>query len=185
MHGCKKYIIKVLADLTNYCISGVHDVFGHCCVDGYKSNGICVSASDVHALRLMTTSCNSTDNYYCPEYPAQRQVYIYCMTTDDYINYDSQTETYSCENGSWVLIDQYGNYFDGDWSYFASGSGGNGQTSAPSMTYTPKCNDCGSEQPNCPLSDCTYNYNGTSWSFGSCTGISGPVPKNHEFKITY
>ena len=182
----KKYLVNVIVNslnsLTNHCVSGVHDVFGHCCFDEHKSNGICVPNSNVNALRLMTATCNTDDNYYCPQND-WRQIHIYCMTTNEYINY--QNEEYICDNGFWMLIDQYGNYFKMQQSSSCIGGNCTGPTNAPSMTYCPQCNDCSSTPPSCPLPDCVYDHDGTSWSFGSCTEITEPVPKNHEFIIKY
>ena len=188
----KDNIIHVLADLTNYCSSGVHDVFGHCCVNGYKSNGICVpgpvdeDSPYYNALRLMTTTCNVDDDYYCPQND-WRQIHIYCITTENFITPDSNGG-YDCpNNGFWMLVDQYGNYFKLNQNCLGNANC-NGQTNAPSMTYTTACNcDAGTLDCGTSTQACTYYYDSANneWSFGSCSEISDIIPKNHEFKIAY
>lgn len=186
----RSQIINVTPTITNFCPTNVRDSFGNCCDSGFKNNGICVPSSDRNALYFMTTTCDSnacdgltanttptlsqcqTDiSYYCPNDAPSRQIYVYCITTNDSIDYDGTT--YSCgNNGIWLLIDQYGNYFDVTTT---------GQ-SAPTMTYKQNC-DCNSAPITCTT--CTYSYS-NAWSFGSsCTDINTSVPTNNEFMITY
>ena len=166
----RNQIINVIINtLTNYCPTSVHDTFGNCCANGYKNNGVCVpeptTGGQYNALLLLTTSCNSADSYYCPEYNSSdpRRLYIYCVTPLSSITYNSVDETYECLDGFWMLVDQYGNYFDIQ-----------NQNVAPIMTYKPDSTGA----------VCTYSYDGT-WSFAPCTEISTPVPTNNEFMITY
>jgi hypothetical protein len=91
--------------------------------------------------------------------------------------YDTNTTTYDCVNGNWVLIDQYGNYIQ-----IQNQNG----TPAPITTYKPDEN-----------SQCQYTYNAGHWKWlnGSveCTEVSDsnypaayiPVPTNNEFLIGY
>ena len=163
----------IINSLTNYCETRVHDMIGNCCVDGYVNKGICVPGNDYHALQFMTTTCNSNDNYYCPDFNPNnnRQISVYCVTTNNYIDFNINSEQYECNNGYWIMFDQYGNYFDIQ-----------GQSDAPLMTYNQKCNSC----PCTTLNTCTYKYT-SSWewtkSSGSC--ISDKVPKDNEFLIDW
>ena len=124
-------------------------------------------------LCIMTTTCNTSDSYYCPNHVAAspRGISVYCITTDSAITYDTNTNTYTCANGNWILIDNNGNYFDVQ-----------NQSSAPEMTYNSNCT--ASTCP-CSTTTCTYGFDGTTWSFGTCNDISAPVPTNNEFIITY
>ena len=117
------------------------------------------------------------DSYYCPGYTTSnpRQISVYCVTQDNSITYEDITESYVC-NGVWVLVDQYGNYFnayDTDNSTQMSG--------APDMEYTNCASGC-DDMTNCTT--CTYSY-GNSWSFGSCTDIADEIPTSNEFTIVY
>lgn len=181
-------IINVAPDITNYCATSVRDAFGNCCADGYKSNGICVKDQSTHALYFMTTTCDITSAcagldetttptytecsansaYYCPNGASSRQIYLYCITPQDYISYNNQSNTYDCEGGFWLLIDQYGNYFN------ATPSG----NQAPNMSYQTCDNAC----DNC--TQCNYSYSNV-WNFGSCNDITDTVPQDNEFMITY
>lgn len=183
-------IIHVTSDLTNYCASGKRDMFGNCCADEYTSNGICVPTSDDNdnnpykALLLVNETCNvTTDNYYCP---TSRQISVYCITTADHIIYDdSGTDfyvQYTCPNegtniGRWILVDQYGNYFNVQ-----------NQTDAPKMTYND--NTCDNHSCPCSINTCTYKYDTNQWKWldgnnNECsTGIS-QVPTDNEFIIKY
>ncbi len=173
-HDCEeatKYdqiINVILNSLTNYCQTGIRDKFGNCCADGNTNNGICVKNNDDKALLLLIGTCNSTENYYCPGYNSagpSRKISVYCITQDDHIT-DNGT-SYVC-NGKWVLIDQYGNYFDVK-----------NQSDGPTMTYKENC-DCQNNQ--CDTKK--YQYNNT-WSFGSSAQVTAPVPTSNEFIIAY
>ena len=174
-------IINVILNaLTNYCASGKRDMFHNCCESGITSNGICVPDSATNALLLLNTTCSESDNYYCPNYSATnpRQISVYCLTEDSYINYSSTNASFDCDNGKWIMVDQYGNYFDI-----------NGRTWAPQMNYTD-CADSCAQTPICAV--CTYTYQNSSWVFydgtQTCTRTelqNTPVPTNNEFTIKY
>lgn len=162
----------ILNALTNYCEAGIRDMFGNCCTNGAVNNGICVPDSTYHALLFMTTTCNSNDNYYCPN-SSNRQISVYCVTTNNYIDFNIQSEQYECNNGFWIMFDQYGNYFDIE----------PGLLLAPSMEYNQQCTSC----PCTVQNRCTYKYS-SSWGWvpntsGSC--ISDQIPKDNEFLIKY
>ena len=162
----------ILNSLTNYCAGGVRDKFGNCCLSGAVNNGICVSQQTENALFLMTNTCIKSDSYYCPNYKSSnpRKVSVYCVTTDSTIGYDN-TNGYTCNNGKWVLVDQYGNYFDVQ-----------SKTVAPKMGYRQNGTCMNNSGDNL---SCEYTY-GSTWSFGnSCSEISTPVPTNNEFIIKY
>ena len=156
-------IINVTANITNFCASGVRDTFGNCCASGKKNNGICVPEPALpdmlpyNALYLITTECTEDHSYYCPNHDPTnpRQISAYCVTTNTTITYDTAAETYICD-GRWVLVDQYGNYFNVQ-----------GATDAPTMGYKT-CDDCDQENPTC-----------------TNTQITAPVPTDSEFMITY
>ena len=172
--------------ITNFCQSGVRDTFGNCCVNGYKSNGICVPGpategdAPYQALRLVTTRCAAPHSYYCPGYTSTnpRQISVYCVTSDSAITYDSTTESYVCNNGVWVLVDQYGNYFNAYDTVNEIPMSG-----APIMRYATCPSDCSDD------SACTTCANSTAQplSFTPCTDIPSTVlvPTNNEFTIVY
>jgi len=173
----RSQIINVIINaITNFCETGVRDTFGNCCASGYKSNGICVpepiNDTPYNALRLLTSVCNDEDSYICPGHDSSnpRQIYHYCITTNDYVEYDSNNG-YIC-NGFWVFVDQYGNYFD-EAHLNASNQLIIG-SDAPDMTFRPNDTDT-----------CTYVYQ-NAWSFSgqNCT-ITDAVPTSNEFMITY
>ena len=184
-------IIHVTSDLTNHCTYGKRDMFGNCCeqdvterITNIADDKLCAPGTGYHALRLVTETCNSYDPYYCPDYgdhTTPRQISVYCITTDNSITYTDNaqgyTVTYTC-NGTWVLVDQYGNYFNVD-----------GQSDAPTMTY----NDNTCNNHSCPCStinSCTYTYS-NSWEWldnnnYACPTVTSPqVPTDNEFTITY
>jgi hypothetical protein len=201
----RNQILNVIINaLTNFCATGVRDAFGNCCASASKNNGICVPNNTYKALNLMTTTCdvNACDGlttetrpkkqqcldtipYYCPE-NTQRQIYVYCITTGNYIMYDV-SDGYSCDNGFWMMIDQYGNYFEIEPNSNAS--------FIPSMTYRQQCSSYDTVQQSCPVdtpvcgSTCQYSYNtgNEEWSFGSCNNITDHphIPESNEFMITY
>ena len=184
----RSQIVNVTSTITNFCLNGIRDAFGNCCTNGYKNNGICVSGSSYHALYFMKTTCDANACYglnasttptltqcqqdilyYCPNDAESRQVYVYCITPHDSVSYDNQNDTYNCEDGWWMLIDQYGNYFNVTPS----------DNDAPNMYYQTSCdNNC----ENC--TQCNYSYS-TDWHFGACTDINNTVPQDNEFMITY
>lgn len=171
-NGTRNQIIHVTNTLTNFCESGVRDTFGNCCDNGYKSNGVCVPDSTHNALYLMTTTCNTQDPYYCPNHDSSnpRQIFIYCIANSDEITYNSSEETYECDNGFWILVDQYGNYFNIE-----------NQNDAPLMSYQPEPDD---------TNICIYRYT-SSWGWhrwngsGSCDAVDSAVPTSNEFIIKY
>ena len=200
----RQIVDVIINSLTNYCESGVRDMYNNCCINGHKNNGICVPAQDLNALRLLTTTCNNydcstlTDNaeqtaceqstaYYCPDHNSSnpRQIDIYCITNNDTITFNTNTSQYECDNGFWLMIDQYGNYFNvsANNTYNTTGT-----YSAPTMSYQ-SCVGCGTTNQSCTA--CTYNYDTSinRWYFGyACTGsghIITPVPTDNEFLIEY
>jgi len=176
-------IIHVTSDLTNYCASGKRDMFGNCCADEYTNNGICVPSSSDNtnnpykALLLVNETCNGTEDYYCPI--SSRQISVYCITTADHIDYDDSSDgfyiEYTCPSdganpGRWILVDQYGNYFNVQ-----------NQSGAPTMTYKESC-DCTTNQ--CQTRTYQYDNNNNTWSFGG-TAVTNAVPTDNEFIIKY
>ena len=185
----RNQVISVTNTITNFCESGVRDTFNNCCANGYKHAGICVPGpqnngdAPYHALWLVTTTCTTIDNYYCPQHDSSnpRKISIYCITQDDSITQDINSGVYGC-NGTWLLIDQYGNYFNpatqninGTTITYTTSTG------APTMGYT-KCTDC-SEIPVCtPCNNTAYN----PLSFGTCNDIQqNAIPTDNEFIIIF
>lgn len=164
----------IIGSLTNYCANGVRDMFGNCCVNGAKSNGICVPDNTYNALRLVTMECNNDNDYYCPT-NNWRKIYVYCITTANSIVEDAANGQYECpNNGYWILVDQYGNYFNVS-----------GQSVTPTMSYNQKCNPC----PCTSTATCTYGYSQSSstwnWTPSSGSCITTPVPTDNEFLIEW
>ena len=128
----RNQIIQVNESLLNYCESGVVDVYGNCCDKDTTTqvNGICVPNGYKSAQILQTLTCNansSTENeenssttntaeykHYCPD-DSSRKISVYCVSTNDdsglaYVEEDNIE--YLCQNGFWLLVDEYGNYFN-------------------------------------------------------------------------
>ena len=184
----RNHVISVTNTITNFCESGVRDTFNNCCANGYKHAGICVPGPQTdgdapyHALWLVTTTCTEETPYYCPDYDSSnpRKISIYCITQNGSITQDINTGVYSCD-GTWVLIDQYGNYFNPATTDI-HGTPLSYTTGAPTMSYA-KCDDCDQNAPNCTT--CNNDTN-NPLSFGTCNDIpQTAVPTDNEFMITY
>ncbi len=200
-------IINVTSTITNFCQTNVRDSFGNCCASGLKNNGICVSSLNLHAIYFMTTTCDThacdgldasttptyaecttNINYYCPADASSRRIYLYCITPDSNIWINTNGE-YICGNGNdgsfWLMIDQYGNYFDVDST---------NNSPVAEMFYRPQNSNY--DNGSCPdgtsvdiTNICTYQYDSnTGWSFGtsnSCNTVTDDVPTDNEFTISY
>jgi hypothetical protein len=167
-------IINVDSDLLNYCESGVIDAYGNCCgSDTIKVDGICVPSEYKSAQILQTLTCSSneasTDTsylYYCPIKNIARTIAVYCVSrnTNSGLLYIDDTDTrYVCENGFWLLIDEYGNYFNLQ--------GDQDESSKSNMSFTTASGNA-----------CTYT-NG-SWTPTSC-GTYGSIPTTNNFIIKF
>ena len=175
--------INVASNLTNICgdnnTPAVRDTFRNCCASGYKNNGICVPNDGDVALRLVDGTCSAPDDYYCPDYDPNnpRILSYYCITSGNSsapITVDNNT--YTCD-GRWVIIDQYGNYFDIEGT----------TTPYVKMSYTDENKTC------------TYQFSSNQWKWkltgyglaGFCQNITDAsntpivVPTNNEFTIEY
>lgn len=115
------HAIIVAEDLVNYCPGGcaAKDTWGNCCsnyiyTDTTDNNKrICVKGSNYKAVKVQTVKCKGgaySDSYYCPN-GTKKEITLYCVTNDaSYPQYID--DTLSCGTGYWVLIDEYGNYFN-------------------------------------------------------------------------
>lgn len=118
----RNQIITVDNGLLNYCSTGILDTYGNCCASGLESvNGICVPNTYNSAQILQTLSCDvpsdesesaTLDSYYCPD-DTSRKIAVYCVSTNDSgLSYqESDDINYFCD-GFWLLVDEYGNYFN-------------------------------------------------------------------------
>ncbi len=167
--------INVASNLTNICgddnTPAVRDTFRNCCASGYKNNGICVPNDGDVALRLVDGTCSAINGYYCPNYSSAnpRILSYYCITSGNSsapITVDNNT--YTCD-GRWVIIDQYGNYFDIEGT----------TTPSVKMYYNPDTNDTSNK------CEYTYTTSGWTWSGTNCNAVSDVVPTNNEFTIEY
>ena len=115
------HAIIVTDDITNYCPGGcfAKDVWGNCCDTGTNgtakldTNGMCVpKGNGYEAIKVQTVKCTDTDPYYCPN-GTTKEITLYCVTNKPnlYPRYNNNGAI-SCDEGYWVLIDQYGNYFN-------------------------------------------------------------------------
>ena len=104
-------------EITNYCEQGCagKDSWGNCCadtIDDTNDTRICVP-NNYKAVEVQNLECTSTSTeyYYCPY--SNKKITLYCIT-DNADSYPMMTDTgITCgTNGYWVLIDQYGNYFN-------------------------------------------------------------------------
>ena len=128
-------VIASIYGRQNYCAGGRSSVdkFGNCCASKKLNNEICVPDGGYHALYITSLQCQNppadstnTDSveraYYCfkdyieseeesiTRYNNSRKIYMYCVTTDTTI--PAYSDTAICKNGFFVLVDEYGNYFD-------------------------------------------------------------------------
>ena len=176
-------IINVLSEplIVNDCDNPL-DVFGNCCVNGYTNEGICVPGSNYNAILIQTVKCNGgtyttgQNAYFCPN-QTSRNISLYCLTTStDKISYSDNDgdRRYVCPNGVWILIDEYGNYFNISGLY-----------SAPRMTYF----DTDDGQDVCRYS---YDNSESKWKWventngTQCTTPNMPIiPTDNEFSVEY
>lgn len=180
------YVINVTDTITNYCQSGVKDIYGNCCANGAKSNGICVPViymqtphggrqiRPYQAVYLWRLKCTDTDNYLCP---TTGNMTLYCVTRSDApqpIAYYTNNNEYVCgfrgrttdwddeivddfdESAMWVIVDENGNYYNANQ---------NDQYGPhPIMYYKkPRNNFCPAQY----YDDCTREYSriGGTWKW--------------------
>ena len=184
-----KYVINVTDSITNWCESGEKDIYGNCCKKGTSrkdSNGICVpnipGYTPYESIFLQNITCDGSSNdntedhnYLCPD-GTKRKMSVYCVHTTTQSEYYIQSETgtsvsYACPEGFWLLVDQYGNYFNlkGDTGDFPKQTAQMSYKTAPNST------------------PCTYGYN-SEWQWtGTCdnTNAPGKIPTDNEFMILY
>ena len=173
--------INVTDEITNACVDPsrenvglAKDNYNNCCIDNAISGGICVSASSANAILVQTVecsgSCSSSDNacnYYCPN-GSTREIKLYCVGS----SVNVANNQVQC-NGKWVLVDEYGNYFNPQ-----------GLSNAPEMYYNNPTDECPEEGQPSSMPKCTYGYNsGWKWTGNDC--ISTPVPTSEQFLIDY
>ena len=175
-------IINVTDTITNYCATGMIDIYGNCCT-GAKSNGICVPADDTQtgkkwqAARFRTITCTEADDYLCP---VKGTLTLYCVTKSDaaqpIVHYADYAE-YGCgitttdefdEDALWIMVDTNGNYINPDKD----------TPSVPRMFYRKNSNSC-----------CQYVYDRETdhkwkWS-GTCNNNITINPTTEEFLIEY
>ena len=174
-------IMNVTDTITNYCQGGVRDIYGNCCNQASSTkdsvNGICVPKSDNYESTLLqTVTCDGTgsDSYLCPNTQSgkKRKISAYCVHPADknyYITYTTGDKSvqYYCTGGFWLLVDQYGNYFNLQ--------GNTSPVKTVKMTYIPQLN----------APDCTYGFSsGWQWT-GSGMCMNNAVPTDSEFMISY
>ena len=178
------HVITVAKNFTNYCESGILDIYGNCCTSGKKDSGICVPQPDSQpwqAARLFNLKCTSAKDYLCP---AAGNMSLYCVTQSTSatpITYDQDTQEYTCglqgtgsydQNAMWIIVDDNGNYYNAD----------NNNASKVIMLYNSVNDSCDS---NTATTECRYNYNnGWSWTSG-CDLISGRPSADNELLIKY
>lgn len=126
-------IIATVNGKQNHCPGGKSaiDNYGNCCASGVKKNGICVPGDNYVAIFTTKINCVATQTnieldtktdllpYYCAptpdetaSYSTQRSMSIYCIkqkSNGTKVNVSGEQAT--CDEGFFVLIDKYGNYF--------------------------------------------------------------------------
>ncbi len=121
-------IIEVTENITNYCKNGCErkDHYRNCCAytntlfEGSKvDNEVCVpdleESPEYNAHHIQTVTCNGEDKYYCPNHDSTnpKNIKLYCiLPTDKEPTYDTETDSITCPDGYWVLVDDHGNYFN-------------------------------------------------------------------------
>ncbi len=111
-------------NLYNYCPGGCRqkDKFGNCCKQ-HVNNRICVPATIENlqyiiytAIKVQTVQCNGTNRYYCPGDNPGKKIDLYCVTKKpDVYPKVADDGSIDCGDGNigyWVLVDEYGNYFN-------------------------------------------------------------------------
>lgn len=138
------HAIIVTDDITNYCPGGcfAKDVWGNCCNTGTNgtakldTNGICVpKGNGYEAIKVQTVKCTDTDPYYCPN-GTTKEITLYCVTNEpnSYPRY-TDNGAISCDAGYWVLIDQYGNYFNPAMPYPIYADNASDKKQYPTMSF--------------------------------------------------
>ena len=177
-----KQIINITKDgsITNYCATGVLDIYGNCCTAGTKdaTTGICVP-NGWQAVRLYNMSCSAkngtnaiVDNYLCP---VSGNLTLYCVTDSNSttpVTYYSQYAEYACgtpgSNGMWLVVDENGNYFKADKD--------NKDTAPRPLMYY---------RANSSSPICEYKYT-TDWGWsGTCEDEVDTHPTDNEFLIRF
>lgn len=184
-------IINVTATLTNHCASGVQDMYGNCCVNGAKSNGVCVPSSNHQAARLWNMQCTSADGYFCP---AIGNMKLYCVTNsqdEQPITYYTNTSEYECTGTSsmWIIVDENGNYYNADTGVTA--------INRVTMSYNQPWGQCPTQTNTnnnpvvitTPIVSCTYSYDTGNarwdWSPATCSNVISEYPTTNELLIRY
>ena len=191
-------IITVPDGVKNYCDGGELDVYGNCCQSKKNSNGICVPETDNYTVDfLQTITCSgivsTTQNeydYFCPN-NTRRSIGVYCVhKSGGYIQYyDSSSMEYTCINGFWLLVDEYGNYFNMPGNYPTNGIVKMSYTTSTNTTCHNK--SCSTTCVDAENNTCTEGTDNCTCTITSCTDgwasgcITDPVPTAPEFIITY
>lgn len=179
---------NVTSNITNYCETTIKDFDDNCCDNGYRNNNICVKnesdtiSSNSFVVQCPDTkpcneddiACNTLYNYYCPG-DTTRTITLYCIgsvTTKD--STDTVTTGFQC-NGTWILVDEYGNYFD---PAIIQDNSFSQIPSNVSMSYkTNKTNTCKYEW--------NTTYNEWKWNGQGCEEDIGSMPTTNKFMINY
>ena len=109
--------IQVIDNIYNCCGGGctAKDEWGNCCdqnngkiVDANDGKQICVPNSGNYSAKFIeTVQCTGSDEYYCPD-GTHKTITAYCVYTGN----PPTGNDCSGDDDYWVLIDQYGNYFN-------------------------------------------------------------------------
>jgi len=188
------HAIRVSDDIMNHCPAGcaAKDSWGNCCTntifideDGTK---ICVPTTAYKAVNVQTVQCTSPDPYYCPD-GSNKKITLYCVTNDA-TNYPKYTTTgeITCESGYWVLIDQYGNYFNpalyNNTNYQAIYNEDYDETQQkPEMSYMPDSNPINKVTIHYLKRDLSTNTSIYFWTPKTLGPAKGSL--NNHFMITY
>lgn len=182
------HAIVVTNDIINECPNGcaAKDTWGNCCsnyiyTDTTDNNKrICVKGSDYTAVKVQTAKCKGgaySDSYYCPN-GTTKEITLYCVTNDaSYPQYID--DTLSCGTGDddyWVLIDQYGNYFNPAMPYPIYADNASDKKQYPTMSFITET----------ASQNVVYNYipNGSKYWSPKEYGPANGSLKNH-FMIKY
>ena len=138
---------------------------------------VCVPNSEYKALPVQTATCTeSPDGYYCPV--KNMNLTAFCITTDNTVEYKyaDSTNGITCDNGFWIIIDEYGNYF------------GPAKSCSSSQCTPPDTQPVKMEYALEDQTPCQYNYRYTNnkwvWS-SSCSQATAISRKLYNYKIVY
>ena len=107
--------------MLGYCPCNRKDSYGNCCkntpkpVDSNTNKTICVPSDDYTPVLVQTVMCNGEDVYYCADnnINPNKKINLYCLTKTPNEYPELEDDSIDCgDDGIWLLVDEFGNYFE-------------------------------------------------------------------------